>query len=79
MSGPAQFEIAEDGSFYVTISDGATVYETYDAAVDEVQDKLDNSDDAFVAEMTISGNGDDVEVNFSQVEWPKIISDMDSV
>lgn len=75
----AQFGVDEDGSFYVTIANGATVYETYDAAVAEVQDKLDESDDAFVAEMTITGNGDDVEVNFSQVEWPKIISDMESV
>jgi len=73
-----QFNVDEDGSFYVTIADGATVYETYDAAVAEVQDKLDEADDAFVAEMTITGNGDDVEVNFSQVEWPKIISDMNS-
>jgi hypothetical protein len=72
----AQFELDDDGSFYVTISDSATVYETYDAAVDEVQDKISESDGAFVAEMTISGSGDDVEVNFSQVEWPKIISDM---
>jgi len=77
MSG-AQFDVDETGSFYVTIADGATVYETYDAAVAEVQDKLDEANDAFVAEMTISGNGDDVEVNFTQVEWPKIISDMDS-
>jgi len=72
----AQFDVNESDSFYVTIADGATVYEKYDAAVAEVQDKLDEADDAFVAEMTISGNGDDVEVNFSQVEWPKIIGDM---
>jgi len=76
MSEPAQFEIAEDGSFYVTIADSATVYETYEAAVEEVQDKLDNSEDAFVAEMSIAGSGDDVSVNLSQVEWPKIIKDM---
>jgi len=74
----AQFDVDEDGSFYVTIANGATVYETYDAAVAEIQDKLDEADDAFVAKMSISGNGDDVEVNFSQVEWPKIISDMNS-
>jgi len=72
----ASFEVGDDGSFYVTIADEATVYETYDAAVEEVQDKLDDSDDAFVAEMSITGSGDDVEVNLSQVEWPKIIQDM---
>lgn len=76
MSEAATFEVPEEGSFYVTIAEEATVYETYDAAVDEVQDKLDAADDAFVAEMTIAGSGDDVEVNFSQVEWPKIIQDM---
>jgi len=79
MTDAAQFDVDETGSFYVTIGDGATVYETYDAAVDEVQAKLDTANDAFVAEMTITGDGDDVEVNFSQVEWPKIISDMNSV
>jgi hypothetical protein len=52
------------------------VYETYDAAVAEVQDKLDETDDAFVAEVKVQGSGDDVEVNLSQVEWPKIIRDM---
>jgi hypothetical protein len=78
VSDVAQFDVNEDGSFYVTIADGSTVYETYGAAVDEVQDKLEESDDAFVAEMTITGSGDDVEVNLEQVEWPKIISDMNS-
>jgi hypothetical protein len=76
MSEAASFEVSEEGSFYVTIAEEATVYETYDAAVEEVQGKLDESDDAFVAEMSITGSGDDVEVNFSQVEWPKIIQDM---
>jgi len=77
MTDSAQFDLDSDGSFYVTIGESPTVYETYDAAVAEIQEKLDETNDAFVAEMTISGNGDDVEVNFSQVEWPKIISDMD--
>lgn len=79
MSDDAQFEVEEDGSFYVIIAEGSTVYETYDAAVAEVQEKLDKADDAFVAKMTITGNGDDVEVNFSQVEWPKIIADMGDI
>jgi hypothetical protein len=76
MTDAAQFDVADDGSFFVTIGESATVYETYEAAVAEVQGKLDETDDAFVAEMTIAGNGDDVEVNLSQVEWPKIIKDM---
>jgi hypothetical protein len=79
MSDAAQFDVDEDGSFYVTIAADSTVYETYEAAVDEVQDKLDESDDAVVAEMTIAGSGDDLEVNFSQVEWPKIIADMGDI
>lgn len=78
MSDGVSFEVSDEGSFYVIIGGGATVYETYDGAVDDIQDKLDDTDDAFVAEMTINGNGDDVEVNFSQVEWPMIISDMNS-
>lgn len=76
MTDAARFDVPEDGSFYVTIAETATVYETYEAAVDEVQGKLDETDDAFVAEMTVAGNGDDVEVNLSQVEWPKIIREM---
>jgi len=76
MTDGAQFDIDEDGCCYVTVGEHPTVYETYDAAVEDVQNKLDESDDAFVAELTISGNGDDVEVNFSQVEWPKIIKEM---
>lgn len=79
MPEAASFSVPDDGSFYVIIGAGSTVYETYDAAVEEIQEKLNDADDAFVAEMSINGTGDDVEVNFSQVEWPKIISDMDEL
>lgn len=92
MSEPVQFEIGGDddgegdgdedddaGSFYVIIADGpTTVYEAREAAFADVQDKLNDSDDAFVAELTITGTGDDTEVGFSQVEWPKIIREMQS-
>lgn len=79
MSDTVAFELADDDSFYVIVGDGvpATVYESYDDAVANVQDKLDNSADAFVAQMSFNSSGDDVEVNFSQVEWPKIIADME--
>lgn len=77
MTDGAQFRVDEDGSFYVAVGGQTTVYETYEAAVDEVQDKLAEHDDAFVAEMTVTGSGDDVEVNLEQVDWPTIIRDLD--
>lgn len=78
MIDATQFEVPDDGSFYITVSETVTVYETYDAAIDEIQEKLDEDDDAFVAELSIDGNGEDFEANFDQVEWPKIIRDMKS-
>lgn len=74
-----QFDVATGESFYVTIAAGITVYETYDAAVADVQQKLNQSDDALVAEMTVTGDGDDVAVNLEQVDWPKIITDMNDL
>lgn len=65
-----------DGEFYVTIASDSTVYESFSDAVDEVEEKLEESDDAFVAEMEINGQEDDVEVNLSQVEWPRVIREM---
>ncbi len=73
---PAQFEIDEDEVFFITIADGATVYESYDAAVAEVSEKVDEHEDAFVAKTGISGNGDDMSIELDQVSWTKIIADM---
>jgi hypothetical protein len=88
MTEPVQFEVEftkdddddeQSGSFYITISDGATVYETRSAAVDEIKDKLkSNGSDAFVAKLELSGQGEDVDMKFKQVEWQKIITEMDT-
>jgi hypothetical protein len=78
MTDDTQFDVGKDESFYITIAEGATIYETLDAAVDEVGDKLEEDDDAFVAETTINGNGggDDVSIELNQVKWQKIIPQM---
>lgn len=73
----AKFRINEEtGGFYVTISDDLIVYEAYEDAVADIQDVLDQDDNAFIAKMSIEGSGDDVEVNLEQVGWQKIIKDM---
>jgi azurin len=74
----AQFEVDEDGEFYITIAGGATVYESYDDAVAEVGDKLENHDDAFVAETSITGSGEDMSIELEQVSWTEIIPDMNN-
>ena len=71
----AQFTIESDEGFYVTVSDDLHVYESYEVAVAEIQDILDNDDDAFVAEVSIEGS-DDLSVNLEQVGWQRIIRDM---
>jgi hypothetical protein len=78
MTDDTQFDVDADESFYITIADGATVYESLDAAVDEVGDKLETDDDAFVAETSINdnGSGDDVSIELNQVKWQKIIPKM---
>jgi len=80
MSEDTQFDVGTDESFYITIADGATVYETLHAAVAEVGDKLEQDEDAFVAETSINGNGggDDVSIELNQVKWQKIIPQMNN-
>lgn len=73
---PSRFEVDADGSFYITIAEAITIYEHYDAAVVEIQEKLATDSDAFVAEMSVDGDGEDVTVNLEQVDWPTIIRDM---
>lgn len=73
------FTVDGDGGFYVTISDELTVYEAKDDAVADIQDVLDEDEDAFIAEMAIQGSGDDVEVNLEQVSWQQIIKEMSSL
>ena len=74
--GSVQFTVGNDEEFYVAVSNQLTVFETYDDAVAEIDDILDVDDDAFLAEMSIEHEGDDVGVNLEQVPWPRIIQDM---
>jgi len=74
-----QFDIDDDGELFVTVADQTTVYESYDAAVSEVSEKLSQSENALVAKVNISGDGDDVEMNLEQVGWETIIQDMNDL
>lgn len=74
-----QFTIdaAVDEGFYVTVAEDVTVYEDYDDAVAEIQDKLSTDTESFLAEVTIDVNGeDDVAVALEQVGWQQVIRDM---
>lgn len=72
----AQFHIDEDEKFYITISEGATVYQDMDSAVAEVGDKVNENDNAFIAETEINGSGDDMSIGLEQVPWQKIVGKM---
>jgi len=71
------FEVESDGSFFITIADGAHIYESKDDAISEIGDILDEvDDDAFIAETSIeNGGGDDggVSISLDQLKWQKII------
>jgi hypothetical protein len=73
-----QFTVDTDGEgFYVTVADEVTVYEEYDDAVVEIQDKLSAETESFLAEVAIDANdGDDVAVTLEQVGWQQVIRDM---
>jgi len=74
-----QFSIdpdAEDG-FYVIVGEDLTVYEQYETAVADVQQKVSTETESFLAEVTIdSTNSDDVAISLEQVGWQQIIQDM---
>ncbi|WP_128226477.1 hypothetical protein [Halobacteriaceae bacterium SHR40] len=58
----------DDEGFYVTVADDVTVYEEYDDAVVEIQDKLSADAESFLAEVAIDANdGEDVAVTLEQV------------
>ena len=66
-----------DESFYVTVADEVTVYEQYEDAVAEVQDKLQADTDSFIAEVNIAADSeDDVAVALEQVSWQQVIQDL---
>lgn len=75
-----QFAIDADEGFYLTVADKITVYEDYEDAVVEIQQKLAADADGFLAEVAIeqTGESDDVAVTLEQVSWQQIIRDMDS-
>lgn len=78
MSG-AKFVVdpdAEEG-FYVTVGDEVTVYEEYDDAVTEIDEKIGEDTDSFLAEVAIENDDeDDVAVTLEQVGWQQVIRDM---
>lgn len=76
---PAQFSVdpEADEGFYVTVGSELTIYESYDAAIAEVQEKIATETDSFLAEVTIDSDGsDDVAISLEQVGWQQIIRDM---
>lgn len=67
----------DDEGFYVTVADDVTVYEQYNDAVAEIQDKLSTETESFLAEVAIDANGgEDVAVTLEQVGWQQVIRDM---
>ena len=76
---PAQFSVdpAADEGFYVTVGSELTVYESYDDAIAEVQEKIATETDSILTEVTIDNDdNDDVAVSLEQVGWQQIIRDM---
>ena len=76
---PAQFSVdpAADEGFFVIVGEELTVYESYAAAVDDVEDKITTETDSFLAEVTIENDGsEDVAISLEQVGWQQIIADM---
>jgi hypothetical protein len=66
-----------EGGFFIIVGEDLTVYESYDAAVTDVQEKITTETDSFLAEVTIENeNGDDVAISLEQVGWQQIIHDM---
>ena len=66
-----------DEGFYVIVADQLTVYESYDSAVEEVQEKISTDTNSFLAEVSIDNDGsEDVEISLEQVGWQRIIGDM---
>jgi hypothetical protein len=76
---PAQFSVdpAADEGFFVIVGETLSVYESYAAAVDDVEDKITTETDSFLAEVTIENDdSEDVAISLEQVGWQQIIADM---
>jgi len=77
MAGTQFIVDVDDEGFCVTVADDVTVYEQYDDAVAEIQDKLSTDTESFLAEVAIDANGgEDVAVTLEQVGWQQVIRDM---
>lgn len=77
----AQFTVANETGFYVAVADGqVTVYESYDDAIAEIQDKLATDSGGFLAQVAIDTDDDeDIAVTLEQVSWQQVIRDLGSV
>jgi len=76
-----QFTVDTDASdgFFVTVADEVTVYEDYQDAIAEIQDKVSADTESFVAEVAIeSTDQEDVAISLEQISWQQIIQDMAS-
>lgn len=74
-----KFTVASDEGFWITLADDeVTVYEEYDTAVGEINSKLQNDTEGFIAEVAIGAEttDDDVAVTLEQVSWQQVIRDM---
>jgi hypothetical protein len=69
MTTPAQFDLGDDETFYIIVSETTTVYETLDAAGDDLQDKFTDDPQSFIAKTEIKDgdNGDGISVELNQV------------
>lgn len=69
----------KESGFFIIVGDELTVYESYSAAVEDVQDKITTESDSFVAEVMIENeNDEDVAISLEQVGWQQIIHDISS-
>jgi hypothetical protein len=73
----SQFTLEVDEGFFLIVGDDVTVYEDYDDAVAEVQEKIAGESETFLAQVTIeNGDTDDIAVAVEQVSWQQVIQDM---
>lgn len=72
------FEVEPDGEFYITVTDGARIYESKADAIDEIGEILEENDDAFITETRIQNGSDDenVSISLDQLKWQNIIPQM---
>jgi len=78
MSG-LQFTIdPEQGEgFYVVVGEEITIYEQYDDAVSEIQAKIADDTESFLAAVDIANtSSEDVAITLEQVGWQQIIRDI---